>query len=164
VELVIEVLVTVWAAVAFGAMVFESVHRSRRTNVLGGSAHGRHMRFAAEDPLDIPRRYRQFGLMQGGHDVWVGNVCDAPGDSGRARTFDLHVNVGRGGTSQCQRYAVAVIELARRIGPSPGATAGGGSEVVGQTVLAYVPMAAAPHDHAEALARATEIVASPPDR
>lgn len=96
--------------------------------------------------------------MQGGHDVWARNVCDAPSDSGRARTFDLHVDVGCSGGRQCQRYAVAVMELSGEARPPAAAGAGCGSEVVGRTVLAYVPMGAAPCDHAEALAHAMRIV------
>jgi len=164
VELLIASLLSVWAAVVLGAMVFECVHRRRRTNALGRSAHGCHMRFAAEDPLDVPRRYGHFALMQGGHDVWARNVCDAPSDSGRARTFDLHVDVGRGGRRQRKRYAVAVIELARPVRPQAADSAGCHSEAVGQTVMAYVPMDGAPHDHAEALALAMEIVAPGPAR
>ena len=161
-------LLTVAAVGEVGAMAFECLRRRRRTNVLGRAAHGRHVRFAVEDPLDIPGHYRRFAIMQTGHDVCACNVCDAPSDLGRARTFDLHIHVGLAGRRTCRRYAVAIIELARDVdvaGSPASADGEGATELVDRRVLACVPMGRPPQDHAEALARATRHVSrAPTDR
>ena len=143
--------------VVTGATLWRSVRRRRRADALARYAHARRMRFDAEDPLDLPQRYRQFALMRIGHDLRAENLCDGRHDAGRVRTFDLHFEVARGPRRKARRYAVAAVELAGGGEPAPPAARGQGPHVerIGQTMLAYVPMGDAPLDHATALERVT---------
>lgn len=165
-ELLFAALVTFIAVGVLAATVCESLRRRRRANALGRYAHGQRMRFAAEDHLDLPNRYRQFALMQCGHDLTAENLCDRRSTIGRARTFDLRCDVGRGYRRAGRRYAVAAVELADDVEPPkscPSARGGevGGVERIGRTLLGCVPMGDAPQDHAEALDRVLGALVAP---
>lgn len=147
--------------------VWQALRRRRRADALAQYAHGRHMRFAAEDPLDLPKRYRRFALMQGGHDLHAENLCDGRRGAGRTRTFDLKLAVAGARRRQDRQYAVAVVELADGIKlPDPARgdrPEGPGIEVIGRAVMAHVPMGDAPLDHDKALDRVLGALARPGD-
>jgi len=173
VELLIAVLVAACSGAIVGLSAVEGLRRRRRTDALGRDAHGRGVRFAVEDPINMPKRYRRFAIMRAGHDLAVRNVCDSPSPAGRGRTFDLHFDVGRGRRRERRHYAVAAVELAHGVTvagerfdagdgrinrPAAGALSDSGVERIGRVVLAHGPMSQAPGDHRAALERLLKIV------
>lgn len=71
------------------------------------------MRFSADDPFDVPRRYADFALICGGHSPKADNVIYGRLGGRRVRAFDFRYEVGHGTRRMTRHYAVVVVEVER---------------------------------------------------
>jgi len=117
------VLQTAFTAILIGVLVATvitfAVMRLRqllRTRSLSRSAQELGMRFSAEDPFDVPRRYADFALMDNGHGPHADNVTYGRLKGRRVRAFDFRYELGHGPRRVTRQYSVIVVETDRSLG------------------------------------------------
>lgn len=108
------VLTCVLLAAVVSVIVMGTCQRRRRRR-LSQEAHGSGLRFAAEDPFDVPLRYRHFALMEAGHSPRAHNVTYGRLHGLPVRAFDFRYELGHGTRRLTRHYAVVVVETAGRL-------------------------------------------------
>ncbi len=108
-EVLTGILVLLMAA-AVSAFVGMGIAQSRRRRKLAGLAHQLEMKFAPEDPFDIPRRYMDFGLIRSGHSPRAYNILYARREGLVVRLFDYRYEIGHGTRRLTRHYVVLVVE------------------------------------------------------
>ena len=98
--------------VAISMVVFAvlGAMQMRRTRRLTWEAHTRGLRFAAEDPFDVPRRYSDFALMHLGHSPRANNVVYGRIGRRAARAFDFRYEAGHGTRRTTRPYSVITVD------------------------------------------------------
>ena len=86
------------------------LRQQRRTRRLARHAHNLQLRFASEDPFDVPRRYAAFGLMRSGHSAQAYNVIHGQRGGATVRAFDFRYEVGHGTRRLTRHYECLVVE------------------------------------------------------
>ena len=109
---VLLVLVLAGALVAFAVM---ALRQARRRNRLAKAAAEMRLRFAAEDPFDVPCRYGQFALISGGHSPRAHNVTYGRIGGVPVRAFDFRYEVGHGTRRLTRHYHVVALETGREL-------------------------------------------------
>jgi len=99
--------VLVASVVSVGIMALMQIARTRR---LAREAETLGMRFAAEDPSDLPRRYADFTLINHGHSPQASNVMFGRVLGRRVRAFDFRCELGHGPRRVTRHYDVVVVE------------------------------------------------------
>ncbi|MFP3937207.1 MAG: hypothetical protein ACLFVW_02615 [Phycisphaerae bacterium] len=99
------------------SVVVMGIRQRRRRLRLSQQAHGSGMRFAAEDPFDVPLRYRHFALIDAGHSPRAHNVTYGRLHGLPVRAFDFRYEVGHGTRRLTRHYAVVVVETGRSLPP-----------------------------------------------
>lgn len=112
--LVLLILVLVAAVLAFAIM---GALQSRRRAALARTTHEMGLRFAAEDPFDVPGRYGRFALIGAGHSPRAHNVSYGRVGGVRLRAFDFRYEVGHGTRRLTRRYRIVVFEIDRPMPP-----------------------------------------------
>lgn len=92
------------------SVVVMGIRQRRRCQRLSQQAHGSGLRFAAEDPFDVPLRYRHFALIDAGHSPRAHNVTYGRLHGLPVRAFDFRYEVGHGTRRLTRHYAVVVVE------------------------------------------------------
>ena len=69
------------------------------------------LRFAAEDPFDLPVRYRHLAVIASGHSCFADNVTYGQVEGWVFRAFDLHFEAGHGTSRLTRRFYAAIAEL-----------------------------------------------------
>jgi len=83
----------------------------RRTRRLTRDAHTRGLRFAAEDPFDVPHRYSDFALMHLGHSPRANNVTYGRIGRRPVRAFDFRYEAGHGTRRSMRQYSVITVDV-----------------------------------------------------
>ena len=89
------------------------LRQRRRTNALAREAHEMGLRFSAEDPFDMSRRYGGFDLMNTGHSLRASNVTYGRQKGRLLRSFDFRCEEGHGTRRMTRAYRVVVAETER---------------------------------------------------
>jgi len=105
--------VLVATVITFAVMRLRQVLRTRSLN---RSAQELGMRFSAEDPFDVPRRYADFALINKGHGPHADNVTYGRFKGRRVRAFDFRYELGHGTRRATRQYTVIVIETDASLG------------------------------------------------
>jgi len=95
------------ATISFVAMGLAQRHRTR---ALTGRAHRGGMRFAVDDPFDLPRRYARFALPTCGHSPRARNITYGWLRGLPVRMFDFCCELGHGTRRVTRRCLVATVE------------------------------------------------------
>lgn len=83
----------------------------RRTRRLIRDAHTMGLRFAVEDPFDVPHRYSDFALMHLGHSPLANNVTYGRIGRRPVRAFDFRYEAGHGTRRSTRRYSVITVDV-----------------------------------------------------
>jgi hypothetical protein len=100
------------AVLAGSVVVFlvAAVLQHRRTGFLSSRATERGMRFSAADSFEVPRRYRLFTAISGGHSARASNMTYGRVDGWPVRAFDFRYEVGHGTHRETRHYGVLAVE------------------------------------------------------
>lgn len=102
-------LLTLFAAtLSFVAM---AIAKARRTGWISRMAHESGLRFAKDDPFNVPKRYAQFAAVRGGHSARASNVTYGQRNGWPVRAFDFRYEVGHGTSRATRKYAVIIVEM-----------------------------------------------------
>ena len=113
-DVLFTMLLTLLTAILLAAVVSFAVMatmRLRRSRAAARQAHQLGMRFSAEDPLDVPRRYAESALVSGGHSAKADNVIYGQMRGRRVQAFDFRCEVGHGTRRLTRHYDVVVVEI-----------------------------------------------------
>ncbi|MFB3890985.1 MAG: hypothetical protein ACE15C_03060 [Phycisphaerae bacterium] len=95
------------ATISFAVM---GASHARRRRWLARKANRMGMRFSADDPFDVPIRYRRFALIRAGHSPKAANVAYGRVDGWSVRSFDFRYEIGHGTGRVTRRYWAIVVE------------------------------------------------------
>jgi hypothetical protein len=115
VELLFGIVLTGVLLAAVVSFVVMGLRQRRRRRRLARDAHAAGLRFAAEDPFDVPRRYRRFALVEAGHGPQAHNVTYGRVHGLPIRAFDFRYEVGHGTRRLTRHYGVVVAETGLRL-------------------------------------------------
>jgi hypothetical protein len=85
----------------------------RRRRRLARKANALALRFAVDDPFDIPARHPDMLLFGSGHSLMIHNMTHGQLEGWAVRAFDFHCEAGHGTGRMTRRYDVILVELPR---------------------------------------------------
>ena len=101
------------AALAFFAVTH--VRQAMRTRLLSRLSSQLNLRFSADDPFDVPRRYADFTLIGSGHSPQASNVMHGRLEQLPVQAFDYRYEIGHGTRRATRHYQVVAIEIERKL-------------------------------------------------
>ncbi len=104
--------VLIASTVSFVVMGLRQLKRTRR---LASKANEMDLRFSADDPFDIARRYAEFTLMHSGHSARAYNVAYGRTEGVPLREFDFRSELGHGTRRLTRHYCMVVLETHLRL-------------------------------------------------
>lgn len=107
--ILIALLIAILAA-AIVSIAVMGLCRRRRTKALARKAGEMGMRFSADDPFDVPRRYGNFTVISSGHSPCASNVTYGRLNRRVVRAFDFRYELGHGTRRTTRHYGVIVLE------------------------------------------------------
>lgn len=114
-QIILTVLLVVVLTAAVVSFVVMGLSQIRRTRALARVAHKLGLRFSADDPFDLPRRYADFALIANGHSPHANNVTYGRLAGRLVREFDFRYEVGHGTQRAGRHYHVVVLETDRKL-------------------------------------------------
>ena len=105
--------------------------RWRRRRALARAAHELGLRFSAEDPFDLPRRYAGSALMQLGHSACAENVVFGRLAGWPLRWFDYRFEAGHGPHRLTRQLNVVAAETQLQCGLALACRGTAGGEAMG---------------------------------
>lgn len=109
-QIVFTILLTGVLLVAVVTFVVIALAQAHRTRSLRRESRQMGLRFSADDPFDVPRRYADFTLIGSGHSPRACNVTYGRLDGRFVRAFDFRYEVGHGTRRVTRHYKVIVLE------------------------------------------------------
>jgi hypothetical protein len=108
--LIVLVAILACAVISFAVM---GLRQHRRSEHIGTWAYGLQLRFATEDPIELPLRLGRSQVFRAGHSCRATNVCTGRSGGRRVQTFDLRYECGHGTRRHPRQYCVAAVGLKR---------------------------------------------------
>lgn len=105
-------LVILIGALGIGVVVLAlmGLDQTRRRRLMARVAHEMGMKFSAQDPFDLARRYSNFVLSSAGHSQRAENVLYGRYEGWYLRVFDYHLECGHGPRRLGRRYSIIVAD------------------------------------------------------
>lgn len=98
------------------ALTVLGVRQWRRRRMVARAAHRIGLRFAADDPLEMTRRYGAFALVRGGHSARAENVVFGRVKGCYLRAFDFSIEAGHGPHRAIRRCGVVAADARSAMG------------------------------------------------
>lgn len=100
-----------------GRLALMGLGQHRRTRALAARAHETGLRFDADDPFEIPRRYADFAIVRSGHSPVAHNVIHGHRRGKPVRACDFRYELGHGTRQVTRHYELIAVETAAELPP-----------------------------------------------
>ena len=116
--LIIQVIIASGLVISVFIFMLMGFRQFRRSRIMATLAHTEKMRFAYEDPFNIPSCCASLELMQSGHNPRASNVIHGRRNGIDVRGFDFSYETGQGPSRSTRKFYVVLVHSALKWPPA----------------------------------------------